>query len=100
MKNYIKKESFGLRNHKLIIISIFVLLIFFSSCHNEQSRSNSFFKAVQTGDIDKVKLLINKGVDVNAKQNDRFGYTPLITAVENHRRKIIELLLANGRGGH
>jgi ankyrin repeat protein len=96
MENSIEQKYIVLRNNKPIIISFFVLLLFFSSCHKVQNTNNSFFKAIKRGDIVKVRLLINKGVDVNAKQKDRLGNTPLITAIENGRRKIVELLLGNG----
>lgn len=44
--------------------------------------------------IDVAKMLINKGSDVNAKNNS--GYTPLHIAALNGSSEIITLLLENG----
>ena len=53
-------------------------------------------KAVKIGDKDKVKALINTGVDVNTK--DKSGFTPLFHAVtlDENLREIVTLLIQNG----
>ena len=52
--------------------------------------------AVQECDFEAAKLLVKKGVDVNAK--DEMGRTPLITAIEEDWAGThwVELLLENG----
>ena len=45
------------------------------------------------GDVDRVKALLDKGADVNAKYR---GLTPLICASLHGRRDVIALLEANG----
>jgi len=49
--------------------------------------------AVRYRHKDVVKLLLAKGVDINAKTG---GYPPLFTAVESGQKEIVELLLAKG----
>lgn len=51
-------------------------------------------KAVKTGQIDAVKLLLEKDSDVNAR--DVFGWTPLHKAVMKGHQEITELLLLKG----
>lgn len=61
--------------------------------------SNSFGKstplgiAIQKGEIDLVKKLVEYGADVNEKS---FGMTPLMIAARYNKVEIIKILLANG----
>lgn len=50
------------------------------------------------GDIDKVKSLISKGVDVNAK--DEVGRTALHVAALQGRPGVAQVLIANGADLH
>lgn len=50
--------------------------------------------AVLAGDKDRISFLIEKGADVNKRDNE--GYAPLHTAARNKRAEIITLLLAHG----
>ena len=52
-------------------------------------------EAVLFGNIEDVKQHLTAGTDVNAKEEEE-GMTPLIVAVGEGRKKIIELLIANG----
>lgn len=54
--------------------------------------------AAAAGDIEQVKLLISKGVDVNAK--DEFGRTALHVAALQGRPGVAQLLIANGADLH
>lgn len=56
-----------------------------------------FFKAVEEGEIKKVKRFIAFGADVNAKDNDN-GLTPLYKAASEGHTAIAELLKKHG--GH
>ena len=50
--------------------------------------------AALTDSYDAVKLLLDKGADVNA--SDSQGYPPLINACLNNNTQIVQLLLARG----
>jgi len=54
--------------------------------------------ASHNGHIDLVKLLIERGADVNAK--DIKGYTPLFAASARGHREVAEILLDNGANVH
>lgn len=58
-----------------------------------KTRKDEFrlFNALTSNDIELVKELLAKGVDVNAQDED--GYTPLIIACRKGRTEIIKLLL-------
>ena len=58
------------------------------------SKKKSFFKCIQKGDIDKVKLFLDGGMDPNLLDYNEF--TPLICAIESNQPKIVELLINNG----
>lgn len=65
----------------------------------EDSGHTALFLAAGTGQIEVVKLLLEKGADVNKQTN--YGWTPLITAVgrftSGHRdTDMADLLLENG----
>jgi len=49
--------------------------------------------AIQKGELDMVKKLIEYGVDVNEKS---FGMTPLMVAARYNKTEIIKLLLEKG----
>ncbi|WP_298221058.1 ankyrin repeat domain-containing protein [Flavobacterium sp.] len=49
--------------------------------------------AIQKGEFDLVKKLIEYGADVNEKS---FGMTPLMVAARYNKTEIIKFLLANG----
>ena len=50
--------------------------------------------ACQEGDVEKVKELIKKGANVNAK--NRFGGTPLHAAVISNNVEVVKILIENG----
>jgi len=53
-----------------------------------------FLKAAERGDYTIVKILIERGIDIESKNTK--GYTALINAARNGHREIVELLLNNG----
>ena len=54
----------------------------------------SIWKDAEKGDIEAVKLHLDNGVDVNAKDN--IGWTPLHFATVLDHKEIVELLIATG----
>lgn len=55
---------------------------------------NLLFHSINKGDIEQVKLLLDKGVDVHAKNH--YGWPPLVRAAEDGHLAIIEILLERG----
>ncbi len=55
---------------------------------------NLFFRAVASGETEKVDFLIRKGADIKARDKDK--RTPLQAAVENLRTKVAALLIEKG----
>ena len=58
------------------------------------SEDNILIEAIIQGDIDRIRLLLNNGADVNAKYEH--GQTPLMWASKEGRADIVKLLLEKG----
>lgn len=58
------------------------------------TKNDSLCSAVKSGNMEKVKYLIDHGTDINEK--DRSGSTPIIHAVWKNRLDIVKLLIENG----
>ncbi|MBR5711866.1 MAG: ankyrin repeat domain-containing protein [Thermoguttaceae bacterium] len=58
------------------------------------SDAEVLYYAVFVNDLERVKLLIDKGADVNAKDNR--DATPLIVAADNNNFEIVKILVENG----
>ena len=56
----------------------------------------SIHKAAEDGNIEAVKKHLAAGTDVNAKNEDDDGVTPLYYAAANGHKEIVELLIAKG----
>jgi ankyrin repeat protein len=74
----------------------FIIISFlFISCNSPPTDLNSsLIQAVKDGDIDRVRLLIAQGADINTRDNR--GGTPLHWAVYYNRKEIAKLLLMQG----
>jgi len=59
-----------------------------------QAETEHLHHAAANGEIERVKLLISEGADVNVKNNE--GLTPLHYAAREGHKEIVELLLAHG----
>jgi len=80
----------------LRLVSAVVLVCVRLSCPTVGTAqvNDDLHKAVADGDISRVTALIDKGVDLNAR--DGTGQTPLMTAANNNRVEILRLLLQKG----
>ena len=54
----------------------------------------SFFEACQNGDMEKIKFLIEKGADIEAKNN--YGNTPLILTSRYGHIEVVKFLIEKG----
>ncbi|MDQ7055680.1 MAG: ankyrin repeat domain-containing protein [Persephonella sp.] len=63
-------------------------------CETREKLNRKLFEAIQEGDEQKVKELIEKGADVNAR--DKNNYTPLLRAVSRGNLKIVKILVEYG----
>ncbi|KAI8074120.1 ankyrin repeat-containing domain protein [Gongronella butleri] len=58
------------------------------------STSDNIWVAAGDGQLDRVKMLLEEGVDPNGK--DEFGYTPIHAAVSYNQKEVLEYLLNHG----
>ncbi len=52
--------------------------------------------AILKGDLDTVKRLVSQGVDINRRNEDKCGYTPLIKAILRGEKAIASYLISVG----
>jgi len=71
---------------------LLAMLLFVSVARADRSAS-PLLVAVAQSDVIRVKTLLAKGADVNAKNED--GVTPLYAAAALGQKEIVEMLLAN-----
>ena len=58
--------------------------------------SKELLAAAKSGDIEKVRELLNKGADVNVRMDGLYGETPLQTAAYAGHTETAALLKAHG----
>ena len=71
------------------VILVLSLMIFPTTCH--ASNGEDLVEAAYTGNLSKVRALLRKGIDVDAK--DSVGATALMIASEFGRKKNVQALL-------
>jgi ankyrin repeat protein len=57
-------------------------------------RTSPLFKAVESGDIDKIKKLLAKGEDINSR--NKYNWTPLIYAIRRRQTEAALFLIEQG----
>ena len=78
-----------------ISVSMVILIaISFSFCPFSKGAGGKMIEAASRGNIKRVKLLIEEGADVNARDED--GSTALIEAARYEHTEIAKLLIENG----
>jgi hypothetical protein len=75
-------------------VALFIISLFSAIVYCSDNDITVLFTAVATGDNEAAEELLNKGVNVNAK--DRYGNTALLIAAENGRANIANFLIAKG----
>ena len=80
--------------NNILILTVMVISLFVIPSHAFSEINSSLHEAAASGNTDKILELINRGKDVNAKNEMRF--TPLIVAAQNGQVEAIELLLNKG----
>lgn len=76
---------------KVMLVGMMCLLISFCFAGEQE---DEFFNACRKGDVNKVKELLEKGMNTNIQ--DKFGISPLMIAVGRPDKEIALLLIANG----
>lgn len=76
------------------ILSIILLPLCF--CREAEDKNQGLVKAIQDGNLALAEELIQEGADVNYRQEEGFGYTPLHHAVVHNHPDAIRLLTKNG----
>ena len=71
---------------------IFALLI--TSCLHAQEQNEVFWKAAKNNDIQTLKALLDKGIDVDVKT--QYGATALMFATDKGNLEVVNLLLEKG----
>jgi hypothetical protein len=65
-------------------------------CYEEKMKAvnEELLNACEKGDLEKVKLLLKEGADINTK--NKYGWTPLMIACEKDNKEMVKLLLEKG----
>lgn len=78
--------------HRLICVAALLLMVTFAAFG--QNLNDDLLAATRKSDIEKVKTLLDKGADVNAKSP--YGATPLFFACDRSNTEMVKLLLERG----
>ncbi len=80
---------------KLKYIGFFICLFLFVTTFSAHADLNSdLIIEAGFGEVDTVRILLNRGADVNTKDN--YGFTPLIFAAKYGHTTTVKLLLTRG----
>src|SRR5688500_218711 len=80
--------------HKLVLFSLFALLLPQNAANPKQELNDQLYEAVRKGDAAAVTSLLDRGADVNAKF--RYGATALFKAAERGNVEIATILIDRG----
>jgi hypothetical protein len=85
----------NLSKYRIIYIILLVLILALIGYNLLVPRSyDNIHEAAEYGDIEQIKHFLDKGVDINARNED--GETPLHFAAHYNNKSMIEFLMANG----
>lgn len=66
----------------------------FQESQFEEGLESQLFSAIENNDIDEIKILIERGVNINHRNS--IGYTPIMNAILNRDLDTIRFLIENG----
>jgi len=75
-------------------VILLTALLSYGGQNNHPQSYKAIHEAVEKGDLEEVKRLLEKGADVNAKDKD--GWTPFSRAANDGHKEVAELLIAKG----
>ena len=75
-------------------LALMALVLLCPLCASAQDRREEFFAAARKGDTAAVKVLLDNGVNVNAKT--RYGATALSYACDKGHMEVVKLLIDRG----
>jgi ankyrin repeat protein len=78
----------------IVATALLIVLPIFCSASFAKDQSRALIEAAKQGDLKQVQNLLNKGADVNAK--DENGWTALKITHTSCHKEIAELLKAHG----
>src|SRR5208283_5517175 len=84
-------QHFGIISRCAAVLLVSLALIIFTGC----SKSKALHDAIQNGDLEKVKALLESHPDLVSNTN-KDGWMPLEFAAEFGNKGIVELLLSKG----
>ncbi len=78
----------------LLCLCLLVVLAIFAGIRNHNQYA--LFRVAESGDVRKVRLLVQQGAPVNQKSDSTFGFTPLIAAIYHNNTNVIYYLVDAG----
>jgi ankyrin repeat protein len=77
-----------------VLVPLLMLAVASAVCFADVN--DDMFTAAQRGDVEKVRLLLEKGADINYKDKIVLGHTPMTIAAAWGHTEIVKLLLDHG----
>ena len=77
-----------------VLVPLLILAVAGAVCFADVN--DDMFMAAQRGDVEKVRLLLEKGADINYKDKIVLGHTPMTIAAAWGHTEVVKLLLDHG----
>ena len=78
----------------IFILFLIPLILGISNVYADDVLNEKFFKAIEDNNLNLVKELVAKGVEINKANNE--GWTPLHAAAQNGHLDIVKYLINKG----
>jgi ankyrin repeat protein len=80
-----------------LLLTVLIALISGSVVYQlDRGRRNLLVVSAQSGDLDKVKILVQNGFSINQPMPSNFGFTPLIAAIYSGSTNVAYFLIDAG----